>query len=306
MNRVKSNRIKCILIISVLFLVQTEVFAQGCSDAGFCTIHSLKPEASDSSKLSNNSFKVGTAYGMAQYNVSVITPYMEYTRSFGSVSLSAKLLMGVRSGDLSTTSGLSDIILTSTWTINPHWLLAGGIKLPFNKADETANGLPLPMAYQTSLGTTDMIVGATWKRNRLAISTAWQQALYQNSNQFLADDYPEGSLADPYLSTNGYHRSGDVLMRVSHYTQLSKKWMLSYSMLPIYHLKNDSYLDKNGLRQSIEKSRGLTLNLNTFVQYQLSEVSFIEFNVGAPVLARQNRPDGLNQFAVALEYGVKF
>jgi len=32
----------------------------------------------------------------------------------------------------------------------------------------------------------------------------------------------------------------------------------------------------------------------------------LEFNVGAPIMARKNRPDGLSQFAVALEYIVSF
>ena len=295
-----------ILIFCSFYFKVPNLNAQGCSDAGFCTIHSIKPQLEDSTFTSNNTFKLGTAYGVAQYNVLVITPYLEYTRRHGKLGFSAKLLMGVRSGELTTTSGLADIILSTSWQTSPKLQLSGAIKLPFNKADKTANGLPLPMAYQTSLGTTDLILGASFKINEWLVSTAWQQPLNQNNNAFLFDDYPDGELNDPYLSTNGYKRKGDVLVRISRSAILSEKMTLSYSLLPIYHLGNDSYLNSNGEELSIYKSKGLTLNLNAFVQYQLNESSALEFNVGAPIMARKNRPDGLSQFAVALEYIVSF
>lgn len=302
----KSIQVKTTLIFISLLFVSIQLQAQGCSDAGFCSIHSLKHSTSDSSSLDNNSFKSGLGFGGAQYQVAVISPYLEYTRKMGVLAISAKLLMGVRNGGLATTSGLSDLILTSTWSLNPNWQLAGGVKLPFNRADKTANGLPLPMAYQTSLGTTDLILGITWKHQGLAISAGWQHPLDQNSNSFLASDYPDDLLKDPYLSTNAYHRSSDVLLRVSHHSVLNKKWLWSYSLLPIYHLANDSYVNEADQRQSIEDSKGLTLNLNTYIQFPLSETSVLEFNVGAPIKARKNRPDGLSQFSVVLEYVVRF
>ena len=305
-GNLRQMKVLIILVVIKVLMGVPEVWGQGCSDAGFCTVHSLKPAIGDTSTLTKNSFKLGAGYGLAQYNVSVITPYLEYTHHLGRLSLSAKLLMGIRSGELGTTSGLADIILTSSWTVNQQLQLMGGIKLPFNQADKMVNGLPLPMAYQTSLGTTDLILGANWKLNKWVVSTAWQQPINQNANTFLAEDYQEGRLNDPYLSTNEYHRSGDILIRVSRSSTLNEKWVFNYSILPIYHLSNDSYVNTAGQRQSIEDSQGLTLNLNTFIQYHLSNTSFLEFNVGAPVKARKNRPDGLSQFSVVLEYGIKF
>ncbi|MCG8581010.1 MAG: hypothetical protein MI866_13910 [Bacteroidales bacterium] len=297
-----------LVLIPVVFLTVSvsTVQGQGCSDAGFCTIHSIKPELADSVKSRNNIFKAGTSYGAAQYNVSVVTPYLEYIRTFGQVSLSAKLLMGIRSGDLATTAGVADLIITSSWNLSDQLLLTGGFKIPFNDADQQSGGLPLPMAYQTSLGTYDMIAGASWITKYLTFTAAWQQPLTQNSNSFLFEDYPDGILNDPYLSTNEYVRKGDVLLRISHRTSIGKKWTLISSVLPIYHLGNDSYKEKDGHEVIIDKSKGLTLNLNVFFNYDISSNTALELSMGAPAVARTNRPDGLSQFSLGVEYVVRF
>ncbi|WP_430815515.1 hypothetical protein [Carboxylicivirga sp. RSCT41] len=296
-----------ILFVLTLFTVPFHsACSQGCSDAGFCTIHSIKPVLGDSLKSRNNTFKAGVSYGSAQYNVSVVTPYLEYIYHFRHVALSAKLLMGIRSGDLGTTSGLADVILTSSWNLNEKLQLVGGVKLPFNKADQAAGGLPLPMSYQTSLGTYDLITGASWRMKKLTLTAAWQHPLTQNDNAFLFDDYPDGILSDPYISTNGYERKGDVLLRITHRSSIGEKWTLLSSVLPIYHLGNDSYQDRDGNEVTIEKSKGLTLNLNVFFNYHLSSNTALEFSLGAPVIARENRPDGLSQFSLGVEYVVRF
>jgi hypothetical protein len=278
--------------------------AQGCSDAGFCTIHAVKP--SKDTAQSVNIIKFGTSYGVAQYQVTVISPYIDYTRHWGKISVNAKLLMGLRSGELSKTFGLADVILTSSWRATAHMQLIGGLKIPFNQANQKYQNLPLPMAYQTSLGTTDAIIGMTYKFKRWALSTAWQQPLTQNSNTFIVDNYPAELIKDPYLSTNEYKRSGDILVRVTHFSKINRKLNLSSSILPIFHLNNDSFRDSNGNRHTINHSRGLTLNLNTFIQYHLSQTSSLELSLGGPVKARDQRPDGLSQFSIGLEYAIRF
>ncbi len=50
-----------IVLIGLTFLFTGETFAQGCSDAGVCTVHSFKPNGLDSVSENLNQFKVGAS-----------------------------------------------------------------------------------------------------------------------------------------------------------------------------------------------------------------------------------------------------
>ena len=82
--------------------------------------------------------------------------------------------------------------------------------------------------------------------------------------------------------------------------------VLISSILPIYHIGDDSFVNKQNETQDIIGSKGLTLNLNIFYQYKFSDSRTIEFSVGAPVVSREVRPDGLSQFALGVEYSITF
>ncbi len=286
-----------------------DVHSQGCSDAGFCTVHSIKTNApADILRKDRNQLKFGFSFGKAQNKIAIYTPYSEFTRKFNAkTSLTVKLLYAIHSGDLTTTSGLSDAVLTADYQFAENLRLIAGIKIPFSNANKQLNDLSLPMGYQTSLGTTDMILGMNYISGNYVITSAIQQPLVQNMNGFDISDYPAETLDGVYYSTNGYKRTGDVLLRISRHVRLkNEKYLLIPSILPIYHLGNDSYTDKAGVHNEIKDSKGLTLNLNIFVQYKLTRSSRIELSAGAPVIARKVRPDGLSKFAVGVEYGFDF
>jgi len=281
------------------------VYSQGCSDAGFCTVPTLKTISKiDSAVRMMNYMKLGISYGIAQYNVSIVSPFVEYRGKIGEkISTAVKVLYAVHHGDLATTRGLTDIIASVDYQVAGSAKAVLGIKVPFNKADQQKNGLPLPMAYQTSLGTADIILGMAITGKYFSLTTALQQPFIQNRNEFLREDYPDGILTDNYISTKDYHRKGDVLLRLSHPANFrNQKFTLISSILPIYHLGNDSYVDSTGLRSEIIGSRGLTLNLNVFLQYRVNASNHIEISAGAPIIAREVRPDGLSQFSIGVEY----
>ena len=65
--------------------------SQGCSDAGFCTVHSIKStETDDFSSAGKNLIKTGASLGIAQYDVLIISPYVEYSRFYMKFKLSNK------------------------------------------------------------------------------------------------------------------------------------------------------------------------------------------------------------------------
>jgi hypothetical protein len=290
-------------------LTSVDVQSQGCSDAGFCTVHSIKTKTpTDTVKNFKNQFKAGFSYGMAQNKIAIYTPYGEFTRKlYQKMSLTVKLLYAVHHGDLATTFGISDAVVTTDYHLTERLQFIAGMKIPFNDANKKKNELSLPMGYQISLGSTDMILGLSYVQDAFILTTAYQQPLIQNKNGFDITDYPEGMLQGVYYSTNDYERKGDVLLRVSRHVRFrNNKYLFIPSILPIYHLGNDSYLDNTGSRIEIADSNGLTLNLNLFLQYKLTGSTRIELSVGAPVIARKVRPDGLSKFAVGVEYGVDF
>lgn len=297
------NKILILAIATMFFYSNT--YSQGCGDAGACSIGVMKVSDQDSTNIKNkNFFKIGTTFGLAQYDVKIVSPYMEYTRILsGHFKASVKLSSSAHYGDLTTTYGLSDLYLTGAYSFLSNFTFVAGIKLPLNKADMSLDGLDLPMSYQSTLGTTDLITGLTYRKKAFSFSLAYQQPISQNNNGFYLEDYPVNTIDTNYLSTNGYYRQSDVLLRLSHTLNFkNKKMTLISSILPIYHLGKDTYINKLNEEVEIDESQGLTLNLNLFYQYKLTDKSRIELSVGAPIRTRTARPDGLTAISIGLEF----
>lgn len=291
----------CAFIV-MLSVFLGDVYGQGCSDAGFCSINSLR-NGSHVSESPKHALRIGSSYGLSYNKVNVVQSFAEFNYQHSDViHTSAKLTHTLLSGDLGITNGLSDLYLSSTLRTGSSTSFIAGLKIPLNDASLQKNGLPLPMNYQSSLGTFDLILGMGYVIDKLTINAAVQYPLTQNNNGFLATDYASGSTASTYISTNGFQRSPDALLRLSYYSDLNSKLKLVYSLLPIYHIGNDTYTDENGLEKSIEGSNGLTLNINAALFYSLKNGNLLEFSLGAPAIARDVRPDGLSQISLGVAY----
>jgi hypothetical protein len=299
----------------ILFAAVLKVNAQGCSDAGVCTIHSIKDNTakSNAEDKSKNEVLLGFSFGKGERSVSYYTPYVEYTRNLTSrTSVSGKLSLAAISGELARTSGLGDFFLSVNHVFDnkSKWQksFVAGLKIPFDQADISKKGIHLPMPYQTSLGTTDLVLGLNLMRKSFGATLAVQQPLKPtNRNGFLPGDYPSTPLALKYWPTNKFVRKGDVLLRLSYNFNSDKKFSIRPSILGIYHEANDTYEDGNKLRRPIYNSKGLTLNGIIFFDYKLKKGNALELSIGAPFVVRDQRPDGLTRhFVTALEYRFSF
>jgi len=292
----------------LLFLPSNFIFAQGCSDAGFCTVSSFQPNNNDSIKAYQNQFKTGIFFGKADNSISVFGNYVEYNRQINDkFGIDAKLTTLAQNGNDVSTFGLSDLFLNANYRANEKLKFTLGAKIPLSDAGNSENNMPLPMDYQSSLGTVDLIAGVGYEVKKLQLVLALQQPLTQNDNQFLASQYPASSELRGFLSTNKFQRSGDVLLRVSYPLNINSKIKLTPSILPIYHLKNDRFTNQNNVELEINNSKGLTLNGNVYLDYEINQRNGIQFNVGVPFLVRTARPDGLTRSFIAnVEYRVKF
>lgn len=300
--------LRLILIIGFLFLATDQNYAQGCSDAGVCTIDSFKPHDHGINDEGQNTFKVGLNYGAADYDIAVFGTYLDYRRKVSDrLSLDAKLTTLSQSGNDISNFGLSDIYLNGNYKVGQNASLTLGFKIPLSDSNTQENGLALPMDYQSSLGTFDLVLGISYNIKRFQLLAAIQQPLTQNNNSFLSDLYPASSPLSEFQSTNQFKRSGDVLLRASYPLNIGKKFVFTPSLLPIYHLSNDKFTDIDGIEKEIDGSQGLTLNWNTYFDYHINEKHALQLSLGAPFIVRDARPDGLTRSFVAnLEYRIRF
>lgn len=298
---------KALLVSFILFSAQTSI-AQGCSDAGFCTVGSLKPNSDDSTETIQNQIKTGVFLGNADHMISAYGAYFEYARAVNEkFGFEAKLTTIGQTGNDISVFGVSDLFLTAKYSVNKEFKLILGGKIPFSQANKSLDGLPLPMDYQPSLGTFDLIFGMGYEIAGIQLIAAIQQPLTQNDNQFFSTSYPVGSELRKFQSTNQFKRSGDVLLRVSYPVSFKDKITFTPSLLPIYHLANDKYTDELNIEREIMGSDGLTLNANLYLDYEINATNVLQFNVGFPFIVRESRPDGLTRSSIAtLEYKIKF
>jgi hypothetical protein len=296
-----------IILSSIFFCaISAESTSQGCSDAGFCTLNSTKGIEPDSLlKAKSNSLKVGFSYGQADYDITILASYLEYSRKWSDhFSTDVKLTGISQRGIEHNSAGLSDIFITTNyqwWNGNTATL---GFKLPLTDGNDKLNGSALPMDYQTSLGTVDLIAAYGFRIKKLSLVTAFQIPLTQNKNEFVP-----GSAFSAFPITNGFVRKPDALLRLSYPITLQKtNWIITPGVLPIFHLGEDAYkINENDGDLKISGSSGLTLNLTGMVSYQTKTGNRFEINFGTPLVARKSRPDGLTRkFIATVEYKIRF
>ncbi len=293
-----------LFILIVPAVCQTQ--AQGCSDAGFC---SLRYTAKDNTK---NSITVGNASGVTDGNTFVNGTYISYTRQLSKqLSWDTKLTANYASGMLANNFNVGDVFTTVSYEAWQHrekqnsLVVLGGLKIPLTAGNDKAGGKPLPMAYQASLGTFDVLLGAQFKLNKWEFTNAWQLPLSRfNKNTFIS----EYSVSNDFVSTNKLSRRADALLRVAYHLQKNKaRLSFTPNVLAIYHLGEDSYEDIYAKRQPIKGSEGLTLNANLITKYRLHKNNSLELSLAAPFVARDIRPDGLTRkFTAEVAYKFSF
>ena len=308
-----ANKISVFLIV-IIFITE-KTYAQGCSDAGVCTLHSIKnnAEGHDTKDGKKNDVSVGFAYGKGERSTNNYTGYLEYTRSLSTrTSLTGRVSYSAISGELANTSGPGDLFLSfnHAFDVKKKWQksFVVGVKLPFDGSDIVENGIHLPMPYQTSLGTIDLVIALNYNQKNFGATLALQQPLKaQNENKFLPGDFPVQPLALNYWPTNQFRRKGDIVGRTSYRFKLNDRFSIRPSLLGIYHTGNDTYEDSNKIRRAIFNSNGITLNANVFFDYRLKKGNGFELSLGAPFIVRDQRPDGLTRsFVASLEYQFSF
>lgn len=289
------------LTLGLLANTGLESVGQGCSDAGFCTIGALKQHLPVDS--SRQTFSILLPVGIGDQSVLVVTPSLQYDRQLSTRwGIQAKLTTNYARGDLGQATGLGDLFLSGTYTLvgKSNWrkVFTLGAKLPLNSGNLTSNGYALPMQYQNSLGTVDLIAGLSINSTRWQFSAGWQQPLSgANTNTFLPSADSRMAAA-AYPPSNQFTRQADVLGRLAYRLLYQGKLKLTVGLLGIYHLGNDTYQTASQQTLAISGSQGLTLNATVAGWWFVSLRTRVGFMAGTPLVVREIRPDGLTRSLV--------
>lgn len=273
--------------------------AQGCSDAGVCTIGDYYARLLEANKKSVSKQEIELAYTYGThlkyerfYQPQVNYRYIKKNGSFFEIRLplniSRNTLLNV------TNSGIGDIMGTynGKFHLCKHRLVkySAGLRISFSNADkkDNNNDYSYPMSLQTGLGTTDLLAAASYDFGRyISIGTGVQVPLLQYNKNVIVIDHS----STPATLASDYHRKPDALIKLTgHYKW--RKLKINGGALAILHLGND-YYDHGSRKYILSSSRGATLNWNIETNYALTKKWMIGVLYAEPFKTRTSIPDGL-------------
>jgi hypothetical protein len=309
---------RCLALVytlTILLSAYTSLFSQGCSDAGFCTMGAMKPDQPFNKKieLKLRSMEISFYRGTTTLTpiVYVATADLNFTLN-AKTSFQVKLPYQAVQGRLANTSGLGDISLcftrniftTEKFDIN----ISVGGKIPTNHSDKKDdNGEPLPMYYQTSLGTYDFITGVSLISRHWLVATGIQHPFNKNENQFIWQqwlDPNETEYIKKYNNAKELKRGTDVMLRVERNFRFSRL-NFSLGLLPIYRITRDEITTPDGRRE--KRDKGLALSAIFTTGYNFNVQSGVKLLLGHKLVQREFNPDGLTrEFVSTLSFYHRF
>jgi hypothetical protein len=302
----------------LLLLTTSWSMGQGCSDAGFCTMGAMKPNQHFPRKMQAHlvSAEISQYAGYTKFQTVVLTYFADLNISLGpKTGVQVKLPYTLIFGELANTKGIGDISLSASRNLYASEKFqvnfTVGAKIPTNKADlKSADGRPLPMYYQTSLGTYDLVFGGSLISKKWLFAAGYQQALNTVNNNFLWGKWKtsqDTEHANLYPLSNQLTRGNDIMLRLERNFR-SARFNTYIGLLPIYRINRDEITAPvTGIRTKVNGSDGLTLNLLYGFGYRFSTRSAFRFVFGVSVIRRKTNPDGLSRQAVnSISYEIRF
>lgn len=310
------KKMKWTLAILLLTFSSTAIYAQGCSDAGFCTMGALKPDQGYSKRMSVQirSIELSQYIGVTRFKDVVFNYTADMNVGIGDkTTLQVKIPYVYVEGVLKNTNGIGDLsfglarnlVSKENYQIN----LTVGTKLPVGNSNIALDGKSLPMYYQTGLGTYDMIAGISFISRGWMFATGYQQSLNRIDNDFWWtdwEDHPMEATAREYKQSRSLNRGKDIMLRVERNFRFSN-FNFNVGLLPIYRLTKDTNISRGGVENEIDQSDGLALTLLVGGGYQFSVKSGIKIMNGFRLVKRHFNPDGLSrEFVSNIGYVYKF
>ncbi|HSZ71768.1 MAG TPA: hypothetical protein VK750_03765 [Cytophagaceae bacterium] len=303
---VPSAALRIILILLTALFYSTGSQAQGCSDAGFCTMGAMRPNQhySSNAQVQFRSVEFSQYIGYTKFHDVILNYTIDANVSIGKKNtVQVKLPYQLVYGALANTRGTGDISLSFTRNIlakrNYQVNASLGTKIPTMNSDlKTDDGRPLPGYYQTSLGTYDFIAGISFLTKNWLIATGYQQALNHNGNEFVWAAWTgsdKETKAREYPIGKDLLRGKDIMLRVERNFR-SSKFNAYVGLLGIYRITRDQVFDPaTKLVLPKDGTTGLALTALGGVGYNISVKTTIKGMFGQRLVQRDINPDGLSR-----------
>lgn len=296
---------KCLAAFALL-LVHTIIYGQGCSDAGMCSVPAYRSQLQVGENSLYRFDGYGITLGAADHNIFSISPYFSAAQRLSNkFTLDSRINVVMNTGNKITRIGTGDLYVNVGYKPISALTMSLAYKLPLSKADKQFENKVLPLDYQSTLGTHDVLAGVRIHFSKLSVLLVLQQPVSKSTNEFIPTVWDQDTLFSSLPNTNRLDRKGDLMARIGYPFQLSNNVNMTASLVPIYHLGEDEYRDENGDYLPIVGSDGLTVNASMFFEIKLGERKNLGVTVGFPLVVREVRPDGLTRsFVLGVEYQV--
>lgn len=313
-----------VLLIITLLSFHT-LFAQGCSDAGFCTMGAMKPDQPFNKKVPVKLRSIEVSFYRGTTTLTPVVYVANLDMSFNIIDnktfLQVKLPYQAVSGNFGNTGGLGDISYCLTRTLHTSEefdisaTLGGKIASNNSNLKDDKFNLPLPMYYQTSLGTYDAIAGISLVSKKWLFATGIQHPFNKNRNEFRWADwdpvYKNGDGVDyvhKYDKAYALKRGTDVMLRVERNFRFSR-FNFTAGLLPIFRITKDEIEDPagSGTRIKLDGTTGMALSGIVTAGYNFNVKTGIRLLIGHKITQRDVNPDGLTRNMVTtLSYFYRF
>lgn len=270
------------LISFILVFPQSAAWGQ-CSDAGVCIIGKKH-------SASGNIIGLSYSYGNSGKDSTLMfnTIRLEGTyHIFENADIHLGIPFSNQSGPAGTARGIGDLTILWNQIVMRNegttLRLQGGLKL----ATGSVNSNDLPQAYQSGLGTNDILLGATFEIKGIALASAYQITTGRSANR------------------NTRLRRGDDLMLRAGYTHRAQDFTLGGELLAIKRIQESSVLQTAQPETfvNVPNSNQLQVNLVGRMTYTFTERFQLQVESALSLLKRDTNVDGLKR-AFTLSLGV--
>jgi hypothetical protein len=293
-----------------VFTASLQTRSQGCNDAGICTFGDFQFEVPEQHSISQT--EVSYIFGLGEQQVLINT--LQLDQSFRILSDKAGIFVRLPFtyvyGNLGQTIGIGDVTVGLEMVLldkkETRITMSAGSKLPPNDANFTVDGKGLPMAYQTSLGTYDLLVGSRLDIQKWRIGLGYQKPFGSNKNTFAHAEWEDNEQAQEYFESYHLDRGDDLLLRVDRYFETKKGEIIQAGLMSVYRLREDIII-LDGEKQSLDQSSGLTLNAILATRFPLKNNGSLNILAAAPIITREYRADGLTRtFVLSVVYSLAY
>lgn len=268
-----------LLLIIIITGNSYQVIAQ-CSDAGVCSVGHTMGEDNDNILNLNLGYKFGSSgkedevkYHSFQFGA--VYNFLEKT------SLQLAIPYNIQSGPLGDVNGIGDLLISITHNIieASNSNLDASIGAKFGTGDDNTDNLP--MAYQSGLGSNDILLALNYAYMNLGFGVGYQLAGGRNNNFIRLE------------------RGDDLLVRAS-YNLILDQIRITPQILFIQRLAESSILDTSSTSSTetfveVDNSDQTQLNFLTTFLYQIDENYSFFADFAIPFIKREVNVDGLTR-----------